>query len=345
MNNNVEKSWFSLHFFFDGKLGREEATSAFLATLLEQQSCFRTKFFNLLDDNIAVTLSQNDYEVVVEEDGVDIKMYDHDNQIAILIENKIQGSSKRPNQINEYYNRQRNSTPTYKIIFVFLTPNVETGKSDLRKIKFLLNDFGFSIGWQDVLQCIKDIPAIDQTFSYFIESSCVKIEALVKSTKEVKYPNEGDREILNNIARQVKSRLTADFLEIGFQVWTGEIPGTISIFTTKSNFTIATNILFETENEHPHAPKIRLENQLINCNIETTLRISSRGKKSINAKSFWLTVSKSNTVSIEDAIFSKDISGKYCKVFEYVGNEEELSNKLYVEISTVLHFCKNVLIG
>jgi hypothetical protein len=49
----------NLHFFFEGKLAREEVSSAFLATLLEQRPDIRTAFFEVLAECIGSELASS----------------------------------------------------------------------------------------------------------------------------------------------------------------------------------------------------------------------------------------------------------------------------------------------
>ena len=85
-------------YFFKGKLAREEASSAFLATLLSQtedDGIFKANFFKLLGENydfgepipteIIKKISSDKYKIITEEDEIDITMQGNNN--LILIEN------------------------------------------------------------------------------------------------------------------------------------------------------------------------------------------------------------------------------------------------------------------
>lgn len=97
------------HLFFQGKLGREEVTSAFLATLLEQQKSVRNGFFDLLAQSLgqelADSLKRKSWKVGVEKDAVDIRLeaLRKPEPWVILIENKIQSGSKQVEQLRRYY--------------------------------------------------------------------------------------------------------------------------------------------------------------------------------------------------------------------------------------------------
>ena len=109
----------NLHFFYEGSLGREEAASAFLATMLEQYPSFRKSFFDLLGlpDEKSRSLATEEWNVVTEEDEVDVTMHPQRGNHVILIENKVQASSKMAGQVSRYYQSQINKEPDKSVVF------------------------------------------------------------------------------------------------------------------------------------------------------------------------------------------------------------------------------------
>ena len=92
------------HFFFEGKLAREESASALLATLLEQSACFRQRFLDVLHLDI------NDApDVAVERNDVDVCLTFPKDKTTILVENKTKGSSKTDSQLARYYEQAKDA--------------------------------------------------------------------------------------------------------------------------------------------------------------------------------------------------------------------------------------------
>ena len=95
--------------FFKGKIKREEISSAFLATLLNNRSYFRDSFFDLLQITEAVDFKKLDWKVEVENNNVDINL--NTTGWVVLIENKLRRGSKKKGQLSGYYEEQVKNNP------------------------------------------------------------------------------------------------------------------------------------------------------------------------------------------------------------------------------------------
>jgi hypothetical protein len=122
------------HFFFEGTQ-REEAASAFLATLLEQDSGFRSAFVRRIGGGDA---SAARARIVVEPhlgggQWPDIVM--ELPRLVVIVENKLRPGTVRPGQLARYHLAAVERWPGSRIISVFLAPAAAIGFAEARLIR------------------------------------------------------------------------------------------------------------------------------------------------------------------------------------------------------------------
>ncbi|MDA7918275.1 PD-(D/E)XK nuclease family protein [Mariniblastus sp.] len=146
-------------FFFRGGMSREEATSAFLATLIEQSSDFRLRFFKHCGipsfEISTVDVEVDNKDVVIKGDGV-----------VVLIENKIRFAAKEHGQLLRYYNdfKPKLDKET-KLHSVYLSPRKSLGQSEVKKIPNVEGETKASITWEDLSSLLVGLADIDVTFA------------------------------------------------------------------------------------------------------------------------------------------------------------------------------------
>lgn len=184
-------------FFFRGGMPREEATSAFLATLIEQSDDFRTRFFKHCGipdfeiTNVAVEDSNKDITITGEE-------------VMVLIENKILLTSKESGQLLRYYNGLKQSLPPEsKLHSVYVSPQKSTGQSEVEKIPKVKGEVKTSIAWGDLSSLANGLPEIDNVFvSKGFESV---LNAIEKKNGSVNYV--GEQKLTREILEEAKTLL------------------------------------------------------------------------------------------------------------------------------------------
>ncbi len=137
---------------------REEATSAYLATLLDQSSEFRSRFLQLCGiQDIELT------KVEVERECRDITLSGTD--VEIIIENKISAASKTEGQLVRYYTRLKEQNSDATVHSVYLSPDRKIGASEVQKVTNSAEEVATSIAWKDLLPLIDELHDIDATFA------------------------------------------------------------------------------------------------------------------------------------------------------------------------------------
>ena len=143
------------HFFFEGTL-REEAASAFLATLLEQDPGFRAAFVRRIGggdgaDAAAPKIQVEPYlgggkwpDVLMELPG-----------LLVLVENKVRPRAIRPGQLAEYHVAAVARWPRHRVISVFLTPDRRSGSAEVRRVRRVIRgharvDAAVVLTWRQV---------------------------------------------------------------------------------------------------------------------------------------------------------------------------------------------------
>lgn len=87
-------------------------------TYLENRTQLDKFNFSMLE---FATIEYSDFQVYREWHNIDIFAVSEDNQIVIVIENKV-GSKESEHQLNKYLTKVKQEFPDYKKLFMFLTP-------------------------------------------------------------------------------------------------------------------------------------------------------------------------------------------------------------------------------
>lgn len=95
------------HFFFKGKLSREESASAYLATLLDQIPEFRVATL----DKAGILEPGGPCTILTELREVDIRLDYPEAETVVLIENKIRSGALQVDQLSRYYQQERAANP------------------------------------------------------------------------------------------------------------------------------------------------------------------------------------------------------------------------------------------
>ena len=119
--------------FFQGKLAREEATSAFLAMLLDGLSSFRAHFMAQLPVE-PDAVPRGPHIVSTEVREVDVRVDYPAMDAVILIENKVLASSVSPGQLLRYYREQFDAQPSTRVVLVYLGPGKGVGRGEVRRV-------------------------------------------------------------------------------------------------------------------------------------------------------------------------------------------------------------------
>ena len=147
------------HHFLGGGMCREEATSAFLATLIEQSEEFRSRFFK--------HCGISEFEVSrveVERQFRDLTITG--NGVTVVIENKISAASKTDGQLIRYYNQLKEELESGTTVHsIYLSPKIKTGQSEIEKIPTVAGEIAKSIAWDELKVLASGLTDFDRTFA------------------------------------------------------------------------------------------------------------------------------------------------------------------------------------
>ena len=187
------------HHFLGGGMCREEATSAYLATLLDQSSEFRSRFLQLCGiQNIELT------KVEVERECRDITL--SGTGVEIIIENKISAASKTEGQLLRYYTRLKEQDSDAIVHAVYLSPARKIGTSEVQKVTNTADEVAVSIAWEDLHPLIDELHDIDATFAKKGLEAILRAIAnkKVKSSREYTEAEEQIRSLLAEAEPQIQ---------------------------------------------------------------------------------------------------------------------------------------------
>jgi len=194
--------------FFQGSLRREEVTSAFLAMALESFPKFRRYFFQCVLPDEDVSLSERRWNIIVEQDYVDVRMEADDT--IVLIENKVNSGARQHGQLLRYYLGVRQKNPTARIIGVYLAPG-QVGKDEVASVKDTpqfqncANDCAQHLSWEKLAEYPSDV---DDFCDALVRSGLDEVKQIIDQAKVERYPSAGDRGIIRSIVDRAFNLLT-----------------------------------------------------------------------------------------------------------------------------------------
>jgi hypothetical protein len=204
------------HHFLGGGMCREEATSAFLATLIEQSGEFRSRFFKhcgILDFEVkGVEVERRCRDVTILGDG-----------IAVVIENKISAAAKTEGQLIRYYNQIKEELDSGATVHsVYLSPKKNIGQSEVSKIPKVPGEIATSIAWGDLKTLATGLTDFDKTFAEVgIDTVLLAIKnRKVKSTREFSEEEELASSALLEAASLIQNSFPKQqIVKFGLGIW------------------------------------------------------------------------------------------------------------------------------
>jgi hypothetical protein len=270
--------------FFEGKLGREEVASAFLAMALESVPRFREHFFRLVTPNEYVTLSGRLWSVKVEKRQIDVHLETDDT--IVLIENKVAAASKQTDQLLRYYLQERKLNQKARFIIVYLAPR-QVGKNEITQVA---NSSEFKTHPDDIVQHLswdnlaEYVPRRGDIYDEIIRKWLDEVQHVILEKSSGKYSIEGDRDLLRKFVNKALKKLTNE-TGLNIKPWSGESE---TIYTAGTNITIYIAILLDLEKEPPfRIQNTRDESGSLVVTIQSKFKLGGKIKKSSEIAKWW----------------------------------------------------------
>jgi PD-(D/E)XK nuclease superfamily protein len=299
----------NLHFFFEGKVAREEVASAFLATILEQRADIRGAFFDTLVDCIGSELAESfrskSWTVQVEEHQIDIRLESKIGDWVILLENKLQAGSMQQGQLPRYYYEQITREPATRVVAVYLAPGAGMGGSEVAAVKFSDRfrrdlDFAARVSWDTLTEFLRGLSTADGE-GQFIGSGIDSITEAIERAATEKFPNEGGREQVHAIACEVRAGLQQRFPGVRLGApWPAKDRFTLASHGT--NLTLWLRLVFETKPDLPHVPVNLFEGDKMHLTAQSMLKLSGAASRIPELKVRWRELNVSGGQVIQEIL-------------------------------------------
>jgi hypothetical protein len=286
---------------------REEVASAFLATLLQECPEVRDVFFGELSDRtgdeLAEILKKQLWGVAVEEHQVDIRMESRLNaeDWVVLVENKIQGSSRQPGQLLRYYSSQVKAEPKKRVIAAYLAPD-GIGQSEVDKVetselfqtrKQRTPDYVGLVSWETVLTALHGLRT-GKPEAFFIQAGAAGIRKTIEEARKG-YDTSGGRGKILRLLSDIRDRLKNMFpVKLGHP-FPGQDQFILALGTT---VTLWLMFRFEAQKEPPYQPTNLFTGENMHLTLRARLKLSERARRIPELKARWDELEKAGRFEI-----------------------------------------------
>jgi hypothetical protein len=272
------------HFFFQGKLSREESASAFLATLIEQSAGFRTSFLAAL----GIREPAGCFRVLIEKHDVDIRIDYPNDRVIVLVECKVRPGALQVNQLVRYYRHARKSAPNARIHTFMIAPGEGVGTSEVRRLiadsSFDREDLVCRISWRELAD-LQEVLGYDGVLGDFARSGFDCIARIIDQAAQEKYPLVAGREIANEIVQGVMADLTREFPAVRFSSWRGR--DVLEVFSVGTGITVYVDLVFRVDDTPPYAPLEIPDRDHVTGRLRTQFKLSARGRRDRTLRDEW----------------------------------------------------------
>ena len=324
---NQKKSMVNPKYFFQGKLSREEAASAFLATLLEQSPCFFERFMELAQ--IPCQIGESTI-VQTELSDIDIVVFDHESTV-VIIEVKVDSGSKTVGQLRRYYLGSLSRYEQRQICCLYVSTSHQSSKSEVESLDLREQDHVASITWNELSNLVAS--PLGDLDPEFVATGFESVLNMVESRKGTRYPRIGDRDIIYSIVEKalddVRNEVRADI----FGIWKDK--SYCQIDTQKCPVTVYVQYRFHAD-EHG---TVRLNRSEGNFVVEMKARIKPAGKYAKQLQDWWADLSSEDDWICAGKHFKLTSDGWMECLHEVSGDGKVLSSamaRLMVDLTKTL---------
>lgn len=213
----------TLKHFFAGAQSKEETASAYLATLLDSDPVFRSRFLDLahveprLDGSLDWAVRVEDSRVNTGAVDVTLEWPRGDPTTFIMVENKVAASAKDDGQFRKYYLGAVSVWPGRRVIGFYLAPSRGVAASEITDVERTEEykaraggrpgaDAVFPIDWgDDVAPLVRGLPS---AADWFVSSG---IDEVLSAIKHPPLPPDAQRAAIREIVgRAVEDLADAD---------------------------------------------------------------------------------------------------------------------------------------
>jgi hypothetical protein len=221
----------TLKHFFVGAQSKEETASAYLATLLDSDPVFRSRFLDLahvepgLDGSLDWAVRVEDSRVNTGAVDVTLEWPRGDPTTFIMVENKVAASAKDDGQFRKYYRGAVAAWPGRRVVGLYLAPSRGLAASEIGQVKateeYIARGGGrpdadevFAIDWEnDVTPIVRGLPSASD---WFVASG---IDEVLNAIKHPPLPPDQQRDTIRRIVDDAVADLGGAVPGNPFQPW------------------------------------------------------------------------------------------------------------------------------
>ncbi len=304
-----------LKHFFDGQQSRENASSAFLATLLESNTAFRLELLGGVPVDPTLSTDESWDEIRVEniepwtspvlrgETGtgsIDITL--KSSKTVVLIENKVAPSAKRHGQLLQYYEAALATWGDRRILALYLAPYAELATSEVDLVKRsaafmaragrLVPDDAAALDWGQVERLISKLCPPDDWFAHTGMREVRR--AIDDATRAL--PPDTQRDVVRWISKSVRQALAAQVPNAEFSRWPSMAQE--AIYTVRGPVSAWLTLRFAVDPATSHLVNV-VEDGRVRAIVQAEFSLSRAGWKSPAVTAAWSDLTASGVVRID----------------------------------------------
>ncbi len=306
------------HFFFEGKLSREESSSAFLATLLEQSPNFRNYFFRLINQP---KLSANSHLIEVEKNEVDVVLTFPIAKVTILVEVKIASSSKQDGQLAAYYERAKNDSPEQRFICVYVAPTATLGFSEIRQLELREQDSCFALAWDQLAAGAQEVHDLEDTFAI---NGFKKVLEIVEKRRNAYFERTEDRAFVYDLVDVAAAIVQKTELPCSVKTWKDK--RIVELYSIQTSITVSVTIRFEPDKDG-FFELPRIEGDPV-VNISAGFRPARKYARQPKTNEWWQSVSKTGEWKIAEFDFHLSSNGFLTFEEKFFGDADRIAQRM-----------------
>jgi hypothetical protein len=305
------------HFFFEGKLSREESASALLATLLEQSIEFRRRFCELLE---VKTTRDDQFVVEVERNDIDIA-FDIGNSTTVIVEAKIASGSKTDGQLAMYYERAKADSPDRLFVCVYVAPTVALGRSEVEQLVLRGGDSSVAISWQQMSDLAQGLADFDAEFGVM---GLEKVLRVIANRRTAYFDRSGDRALLYDVVDEAKRLVQQDEPLCTVATWKGK--SSVEVYTCGTAISVSVSIHFESNADG--VVMIPRENDLPVVTIAAGVRPAVKHAGAAKTQAWWSEIKATGEWVVDECAFEPSEAGWMTCNEPLVGDAPEIARRM-----------------
>lgn len=305
------------HFFFEGKLSREESASALLATLSEQSVEFRRRFCELIE---VKTTPDDHFVVEVERNDIDIAL-DIGNSTTVIVEAKIASGSKTDGQLAMYYERAKTDSPDRRFVCVYVAPTVALGKSEVEQLVLRGGDSGVALSWEQMSDLVKGLADFDAEFGVM---GLAEVLRVIANRRSAYFDRSGDRALLYDAVDEAKRLVQHDKPPCTVATWKGK--SSVDVYTCGTAISVNVSIHFESNADG--VVVIPREDDIPVVAIAAGIRPAVKHAGAARTKEWWSEIMATGEWVVDGCAFEPSEAGWMTYNEPLVGDAPEIAQRM-----------------